>query len=36
MFKYAKIHDSRVRGLVGSTNREEREVSEADSTYVDS
>ena len=36
MFRYVKIHDSRVRGLVGSTNREERGVSEADSTYVDS
>ena len=35
MLKCIKTHDSRVRDLVGSTNRERREVGETDTTYVD-
>ena len=35
MFKCVKIHDSRVRALVGSTNREKREVDEADTPSAD-
>ena len=34
-FKCVKTHDSRVRDLVSSTNRERRGVDEADKTYVD-
>ena len=36
MFKCDKTHDSRLRGLVGSTNRERRGVTEAGTTRVDS
>ena len=35
MFKCAKIHDSRVRDLICSTNRKRRGVAEADTAYVD-
>ena len=34
MFKCVKTYDSRIRDLVGSTNRERRGVAEADTTYV--
>ena len=34
MFKCVKTHDSRVRDLICSTNRERR-VAEADTTYVE-
>ena len=34
MFKYVKTHDSSVRDLVASTNRERRGVAEGDTTYV--
>ena len=33
MFKCVKTHDSSVRNLVGSANRERRGVAEADTTY---
>ena len=35
MFKCVKTHDSRVCELVGSTNREGRELAEVDTIYVD-
>ena len=35
MFKCFKTHDSRVRDLVDSTNRERRGVADADITYLD-
>ena len=35
MFKCVKTFDSRVRGLVGSINRERRGVAETDITYVE-
>ena len=36
MLKCVTTHDSRASDLVGSTNREKREVSEADAIYIDS
>ena len=34
-FKCIKTHDTRVRDLVGSTNRESRDVTEADTTSIE-
>ena len=35
MFECVRTQYSRARGLVGSTNRKRRVVTEADTTYVD-